>query len=256
MVQKQHFQNIPEPLKVTIEEVAQQKYDELYETDQVTGLSLDDAIQNVVNTLLEIRNNFSDNRNLLEQELVYCCMALILAKSVQSTINQYNCGLHLFATILQTVQSRIKHHKKVLTNPDLNQPNLQNNFLTDISLVDPCQFMQQYQEEFRKLGIGNLQIIFDALAVYDDLIEISNYIQHDHELNDHDILTIQENLLNILGNCLEGDAIIPGSEGRRALFDWWLFEVVPASWQLNPNITPFLDSSYATKTSSNNNKNF
>jgi hypothetical protein len=39
-------------------------------------------------------------------------------------------------------------------------------------------------------------------------------------------------LMEILDDCLEGYAIFPGSEGRRALFDWWLTEVVPASWCL------------------------
>jgi hypothetical protein len=43
-----------------------------------------------------------------------------------------------------------------------------------------------------------------------------------------------ESLLDILENCLEGYAIFPGSHGRRELFDWWLLEVVPASWYLMP----------------------
>jgi hypothetical protein len=40
--------------------------------------------------------------------------------------------------------------------------------------------------------------------------------------------------LDILDDCLEGYAIFPGSYGRRELFDWWLLEVVPASWYLFP----------------------
>jgi hypothetical protein len=35
-------------------------------------------------------------------------------------------------------------------------------------------------------------------------------------------------------NYLEGYAIFPGSYGRRELFDWWLLDVVPASWYLLP----------------------
>jgi hypothetical protein len=39
-------------------------------------------------------------------------------------------------------------------------------------------------------------------------------------------------LLEILDDCLEGYAIFPGSAGRRDLFNWWLIDVVPASWCL------------------------
>lgn len=38
-------------------------------------------------------------------------------------------------------------------------------------------------------------------------------------------------LLEILDDCIEGNAIFPGSEGRRDLFNWLLVEVIPASWQ-------------------------
>ena len=51
-----------------------------------------------------------------------------------------------------------------------------------------------------------------------------------------DIQQSKEALLNILDDCLEGYAIFPGSQGRRDLFNWWLLEVVPASWCLQfPN---------------------
>jgi hypothetical protein len=35
---------------------------------------------------------------------------------------------------------------------------------------------------------------------------------------------------DILDTTLEGAAIVPGSADRRLLFEWWLFEVVPAAW--------------------------
>jgi hypothetical protein len=41
---------------------------------------------------------------------------------------------------------------------------------------------------------------------------------------------------SILDATLEGAAIIPGSADRRELFEWWLYEAVPASWLLRfPN---------------------
>jgi hypothetical protein len=38
-------------------------------------------------------------------------------------------------------------------------------------------------------------------------------------------------LLEMLDDCLAGDAIFPGSDGRRDLFNWILIEVVPAAWK-------------------------
>jgi hypothetical protein len=40
-------------------------------------------------------------------------------------------------------------------------------------------------------------------------------------------------LLEILDDCFEGYAIFPGSQGKRDLFNWWLLEVVPATWCLH-----------------------
>jgi hypothetical protein len=70
--------------------------------------------------------------------------------------------------------------------------------------------------------VANFQIIFEALDVYMSAIKTLDYNQS------------LESLLDILENCLEGYAIFPGSHGRRELFDWWLLEVVPASWYLMP----------------------
>jgi len=41
-------------------------------------------------------------------------------------------------------------------------------------------------------------------------------------------------LIDILDDCLEGYAIFPGSYGRRDLLNWWLLDVVPATWHLLP----------------------
>lgn len=41
-----------------------------------------------------------------------------------------------------------------------------------------------------------------------------------------------DGLREILDDCIDGHAIIPGSDGRRDLFNWWLLDVVPSSWCL------------------------
>jgi hypothetical protein len=58
-----------------------------------------------------------------------------------------------------------------------------------------------------------------------------NHYQELYEEADGTI-TLEETLLEILDDCLEGYAIFPGSQGRRDLFNWWLLEVVPATWCL------------------------
>ena len=47
-----------------------------------------------------------------------------------------------------------------------------------------------------------------------------------------DINQARTALLEMLDDCLEGYAVFPGSQGRRDLFNWWLLEVVPATWCL------------------------
>jgi len=39
-------------------------------------------------------------------------------------------------------------------------------------------------------------------------------------------------IADMVDDCLQGYAIIPGSEGRRSVFNWWLRIVVPAAWAL------------------------
>jgi hypothetical protein len=42
----------------------------------------------------------------------------------------------------------------------------------------------------------------------------------------------QEAILESLDDCFDGYAIFPGSQHRRDLFNWWLLDVVPATWCL------------------------
>jgi hypothetical protein len=68
--------------------------------------------------------------------------------------------------------------------------------------------------------IPTFQVLYEALDVYRNAIKALDPNQS------------LEALLDILDDCLEGYAIFPGSYGRRELFDWWLLDVVPASWYL------------------------
>ena len=143
-------------------------------------------------------------------------MALILASVVEPTV-QYYQPLNL---IPQKTISKIELWLLENLEKMLNSKKKFSNALREEefnALVDGIKI--DYTQDKK---VANFQIIFEALDVYRSAIKTLDYNQS------------LESLLDILENCLEGYAIFPGSHGRRELFDWWVLEVVPASWYLMP----------------------
>jgi hypothetical protein len=89
---------------------------------------------------------------------------------------------------------------------------------TSDNLDEPLDFTNIFSEDNK---IASFQVVYEALDVYKNAVKVLDPNQS------------LEALLNILDDCLEGYAIFPGSQGRRELFNWWLLEVVPASWSLS-----------------------
>jgi hypothetical protein len=142
-------------------------------------------------------------------------MALILASVVEPTV-QYYQPLNLIPqkTISKIELWLLENLEKMLDSKRKFSNALREEEFN--ALVDGIQI------EYTNKKVENFQIIFEALDVYLSAIKTLDYNQS------------LESLLDILENCLEGYAIFPGSHGRRELFDWWLLEVVPASWYLMP----------------------
>ena len=198
---------LPESIQGTLSRVAQQHYEELYEPEEEDAASLKDALD-------EILEVFQSNNQTLSH-IRYVWMALILVSVVEPTV-QYYQPLNLIPQktiskielwLLENIEKMLDSKKKfsnALREEEFN------------ALVDGIQF------DYTNKKVGNFQIIFEALDVYLSAIKTLDYNQS------------LESLLDILENCLEGYAIFPGSHGRRELFDWWLLEVVPASWYLMP----------------------
>lgn len=87
-------------------------------------------------------------------------------------------------------------------------------------LVNKIKFSEiKIDEIFPTISVG-CQAIDEALDVFRNLLRVIDPVQ------------AKDGILEILDDCLEGYAIFPGSQGRRDLFNWWLLEVVPASWCL------------------------
>ncbi|WP_332863922.1 hypothetical protein [Pannus brasiliensis] len=181
-------------------------YGELYEEDADYTTSLED-------TLREILGLFQSNNPI--GHLRYVWMALILSLTVQPTLAYYQPDNPLpDYTINRMIVWLIETLEEILS-------------LTEkTSLIKKCNNINELRDDFFSCkttkAIPSLQILSEALDVYQNAIKT---IEPDRSL---------EALLEILEDCLEGYAIFPGSRGRRELFNWWLLDVVPASWYLRP----------------------
>ena len=201
------FCQLPESIQGTLSRVWQQHYEELYEPEAEDAASLQDALD-------EILEVFQSNNQTLSH-IRYVWMALILASVVEPTV-QYYQPLNL---IPQKTLSKIELW--LLENLEKMRDS-KRKFSNALREEEFNALVDGIQIEYTNKKVENFQIIFEALDVYRSAIKTLDYNQS------------LKSLLDILENCLEGYAIFPGSHGRRELFDWWLLEVVPASWYLMP----------------------
>jgi hypothetical protein len=196
---------IPNNLKVKLDKVSQKAYAELYEPVTDKTASLQDDLE-------EILELFQDGNRTLAH-LRYVWMALILAIVVSPTIKHYqpNNSIpdetteRMTSWLLEAIASGISSKMSSVKASDLNSP--------DPGFVISRSFSKKLE---------GFQALYEALDVYANAIKT---LDEDQSL---------EALINILDECLEGYAIFPGSYGRRDLFNWWLLDVVPASWCLLP----------------------
>jgi hypothetical protein len=199
--------NVPDSLKGALSKVWQQHYEELYEPEAEGTASLQEALD-------EILEPFQGGNRTLSH-LRYVWMALILASVVEPTVKYYQpnssipeetinrIAFWLLETLEEMVDSKMPF-SQVAREKEAN------------ALVDAFRLFTENKE------IASFQVLSEALDVYSSAIKTLDSNQS------------LEALLDILDDCLEGYAIFPGSYGRRELFDWWLLEVVPASWCLLP----------------------
>jgi hypothetical protein len=143
-------------------------------------------------TLLEILDALGEEDKSLCHSR-YVCMAIILALAVEPTVKAY----------LPETQ-KIEQVFNLVTNWSKNQE---------------IPTFEEINQLFPQKSVGT-QAIDEALDVFKNLLRVLNPTQ------------AKKAILEILDDCLEGYAIIPGSMGRRDLFNWWLLEVVPSSWCL------------------------
>lgn len=196
---------IPDPLKVVIHKIRHEHYEELYEPEADGTVFLEDAL----NEVLEI---FQDSGNTLSH-LRYVWMTLILALVVEPTVKYYQPQAD-FTNEVITLMERWIFSK-------IEKRTLYQNSIVEFKALENLEALISKAINFPE-KMASLQSVYEAIDVFQNAIRVLDYPQ------------AKEALLEILDECLEGYAIFPGSYGRRDLFDWWLLEVVPASWYLLP----------------------
>lgn len=201
------LRNVPNALQGVLSKAWQQHYEELYEPEAEGAASLQDALNEIL-VLFQ-------GRNQTLSHFRYVWMALILASVVEPTVKYYQpnslipqetikrIAFWLLETLGKELDSKMQF-AQVAREKEAN------------AILDVFRLFTENKE------IASFQVLSEALDVYSSAIKTLDYNQS------------LEALLDILDDCLEGYAIFPGSYGRRELFDWWLLEVVPASWYLFP----------------------
>jgi hypothetical protein len=192
---------IPDNIQVLLNKIKLEHYEELYELEADGNASLEDDLRAVI-------GKFSHGTELLNH-LRYIWMTLILSLAVEPTLEYYDPNNSLPKIIIQLLEKfLLKSNKTINITPDKLD-----------KLIN--EIFKSHESYFHKQG-ANFQAISEALDVFYNAVKVIKYDQS------------VESILEILDDCLEGSAILPGSYGRRELFDWWLQDVVPASYKLRP----------------------
>lgn len=197
---------IPEPLKTLIDKIREEHYPELYEPQADGTASLDDAL----NDILDVFQN--SGKTLCH--LRYVWLTLILALVVEPTVESYQPQNNFTQSTLELLERWIFSQ----IDSDLSSKKSQLELQQEIANLEAI--VSKQIDPVQNGDIAHLQIISESQDVFKNAIRVLDRDQ------------AKDATLAILKDCLEGYAIFPGSAGRRDLFDWWLLEVVPASWYL------------------------
>ncbi|WP_254567801.1 hypothetical protein [Oscillatoria sp. HE19RPO] len=197
---------IPEPLKTLINKIREEHYPELYEPEADGTASLEEA-------LTEILDVFQNSGKTL-CHLRFVWLALILALVVEPTVEYYQPQNNFTTSTLELLE------RWIFSEIDSNLSSARLNLELQQEIDNLEAIVSEPIDLVKNGEIANLQIISESRDVFKNAIRVLDREQ------------AKEATLEILQDCLEGYAIFPGSAGRRDLFDWWLLEVVPASWYL------------------------
>jgi hypothetical protein len=201
------LRNVPNSLKGALSRVWQQHYEELYEPEAEGTTSLQAGLDDIL-------SSFQSNNPTLSH-LRYVWMALILASVVEPTVKYYQPDNSIPEEVINRLSIWLIENLAKLKRLDCKMQ-----FHKAVEEEEAKAIGDAFHIFTERNKIPSFQVLTEALDVYRNAIKALDSNQS------------LEALLDILDDCLEGYAIFPGSYGRRELFDWWLLDVVPASWYL------------------------
>jgi len=196
---------IPEEMQLLFSQIKLEHYEELYEPEADGTDSLQDALKKVLELIQHRDKKLAYYR--------YLWMTLILILVVEPTLEYYDSNNLLPKQVINLISSVLQNN----INSKINTKIIDNNALDKLI----TEILKSHESYFQNKE-ANFQEINEALDVFYNAMKVIKYDQS------------VEAILEILYDCLEGYAIFPGSYGRRELFDWWLLDVVPASYNLLP----------------------
>lgn len=188
--------DIPEDLNNLIIECQNLRFEELYEEGSSNHeLTLKSQMSRILGIFnREVNNDLTHKR--------YIWMIYILTKSVEPTVIYYAANKQLTKTFFENVKNWFVYER-----------------------LGECSFKHCRIEDPDKI---NYEIFSDACLVF----YISDLVL---KLSRKDLIqTGFYFLLDLFEIIFEGKAILPGSQDRRELFNWFLLDVVPATWSLTP----------------------
>lgn len=195
---------IPDVLQNAIHEVRQKQYKELDEANADPNNSLETNVHKILKVL--------DSNNDCLAYSRYIWMGIILGFATKPTVTAYLPNDLRPSFILKMI-------KRFFFRGQAKQLSQKFNSVITENLEYSSKVSQLCEQLFPHKFEGS-QALDEALDVFWNLLRLMDYN------------LAQEALLESLDDCFDGYAIFPGSQHRRDLFDWWLLDVVPATWCL------------------------
>lgn len=198
--------DIPITLFNVLYETYNKQYEELYEVNQFNGEegnNLETDVKHILNLLKGDTNDLTYLR--------YLWMRLLIGLAVKPTVTSYSPNDVRPSLILKRVKGLFfREQSKYLCNKlDI--------FLDDEDYSFQLSYLEKNLFPYKFEGS---QALDEALDVFWNLLKML------------DSYLTEAALIEILDDCFDGYAIFPGSQHRKELLNWWLTDVVPATWNL------------------------
>lgn len=193
---------LPSDLHHLLSEMQQRHYEELYEEDSNGKESLEDALTSVLNSLCSLDPAKCHSR--------YIWMAVLLGLAAKPTVEAYlqNDSRPNMVIVFLLIQLEQCHHTESILKRLKPKDDLLSQTISSSEMIETL---------FPKLSEG-CQALDESIDILRNGLRVVDQNQS------------KTALLNILGNCFEGYAIFPGASGRHELLNWWIDEVIPATW--------------------------